>query len=217
MKGLNCSLHSLKNACQNAKPLTDNIPSRIAILNASARATRPRWSEYKIRAWDPTTWKSNTISLVQYFTLSLPKSSTPIFKSNWKWCSNKNHHFVDVFCWIRFIHFSTVRAIFNWVSKEFWDCFGIALLRSVIGPENSHRFLNQSDATLKPITAWSAFSRALGCLVVFTLSSQWLFKVFSFLHIGLCDNTSFGFTTLNRKSLFSSLFNVPWVVDGVAE
>ena len=162
--------------------------------------------------------KSRTqFSLFSTLPCPSPKAALPTGNWNWKWCSNKNHHFVDVFCWIRFIHFSTVRAIFNWVSKEFWDCFGIALLRSVIGPENSHRFLNQSDATLKPITAWSAFSRALGCLVVFTLSSQWLFKVFSFLHIGLCDNTSFGFTTLNRKSLFSSLFNVPWVVDGVAE
>ena len=37
------------------------------------------------------------------------------------------------------------------MSKEFWDCFGIALPRSVIGPENSYRFLNQSDATLKPM------------------------------------------------------------------
>ena len=122
---------------------------------------------------------------------------------------------MDVFCWIRFIHFSTVRAIFNWVSKEFWDCFGIALLRSVIGPENSHRFLNQSDATLKPITTWSsAFSRALACLVVFALSSHWFLKVFSFLYIGLCDNSSFCFTTLNWKALFSSLLNVPWIADG---
>ena len=147
MKGLNCSLHSLKNACQNAKPLTDNIPSRIAILNASARATRPRWSEYKIRAWDPTTWKSNTISLFQYFTLSLPKSSTSIFKSNWKCCSNKNHHFVNVFCWSD-LFIVVPLGQFSIVSKEFWDCFGIALLRSVIGPENSRRFLNQSDANL---------------------------------------------------------------------
>ena len=104
------------------------------------------------------------------------------------------------------------------MSKEFWDCFGIALPRSVIGPENSYRFLNQSDATLKPITTWSSvFFRALGCLVVFALSSHWFLKVFSFLHIGFCGNTSFGFAILNRKALFSSLLNVPGVVDGVAE
>ena len=38
---------------------------------------------------------------------------------------------------------------------------------------------NQSDAKLKPITTWSpAFSRALVTLVVFTLNSRCLFKVF---------------------------------------
>ena len=48
--------------------------------------------------------------------------------------------------------------------------------------------LNQSDAKLKSITTWSpAFSRALGGLVVFTLSSHWLSKVFYFLLIGCCD------------------------------
>ena len=47
--------------------------------------------------------------------------------------------------------------------------------------------LNQSDAKLKSITTWSpAFSRALGSLVVFTLSSHWLSKVFYFPLIG-CD------------------------------
>ena len=88
------------------------------------------------------------------------------------------------------------------MSKEFWDCFGIALPRSVIGPENSYRFLDQSDATLKPITTWSSvFFRALGCLVVFALSSHWFLKVFSFLHIGLCDNTSFC-DTQSKSALF---------------
>ena len=45
-----------------------------------------------------------------------------------------------------------------------------ALLRSVIGPENSHHSFNQSDSKLKPITTGSpAFSRVSGCLVVFYL------------------------------------------------
>ena len=45
-----------------------------------------------------------------------------------------------------------------------------ALLRSVIGPENSHHSFNQSDSKLKPITTWSpTFSRVSGCLVVFYL------------------------------------------------
>ena len=39
---------------------------------------------------------------------------------------------------------------------------GFALLRCVIGRENSRFFLNQSDAKLKPVTIWSpAFCRAL--------------------------------------------------------
>ena len=48
-------------------------------------------------------------------------------------------------------------------------CF--VLLRSVVGPENSRHSFNQSNAKLKLITTWSsAFSRALGSLVGFTLS-----------------------------------------------
>ena len=47
--------------------------------------------------------------------------------------------------------------------------FFLFALRSVIGPENSHHPLNQSDAKLKPLTTWSpSFSRALGSLIVFT-------------------------------------------------
>ena len=49
----------------------------------------------------------------------------------------------------------------------------------MIDPENSYHSLNQLDAKLKPTTTWSpAFSRALGRVVVFTLSSHWLLKVF---------------------------------------
>ena len=48
-----------------------------------------------------------------------------------------------------------------------------SLLRSVIGPENWHHSLNQSDAKLKLITTWPlAFPRALEILVAFTLSSS---------------------------------------------
>ena len=43
-------------------------------------------------------------------------------------------------------------------------------LRSVIGVENAHHSLDQSDARLKAITSWSpAFSCALGNLLDFTL------------------------------------------------
>ena len=66
---------------------------------------------------------------------------------------------------------------------------GFALLRPVIGPENSWHPLNQSNAKPKTITTWSpAFSRALGSLLVFTLSSHWLLVTFSFALIGCCDN-----------------------------
>ena len=42
-------------------------------------------------------------------------------------------------------------------------CMSLALLRFVIGPENSRHSLNQSAAKLKPTTTWlPAFSRALG-------------------------------------------------------
>ena len=65
------------------------------------------------------------------------------------------------------------RAIFSWVSKVIRDYIGFALLRSVIGLENSRHPLNQSDAKLKPIATWSlAFPRTWGRLPVFTLSSH---------------------------------------------
>ena len=88
------------------------------------------------------------------------------------------------------------RAIFNWVSKVIRDCIGFALLRfnTVIGLENSRHPLNQSDAKVKPIATWSlAFSRAWGR---FPLK-------FSFVLIGRCDYFGFGFTTLNRKALYT--------------
>ena len=47
-----------------------------------------------------------------------------------------------------------IRAIFNCVESNpglHRDCIGFALLRSVIGLENSRHLLNQSDAKLKPI------------------------------------------------------------------
>ena len=60
-----------------------------------------------------------------------------------------------------------VRVIRDWI--------GFAFLYSVIGPENSRRSLNQSDAQLTSIATWSpTFSRVLCDLLVFTLSSHWL-------------------------------------------
>ena len=88
-------------------------------------------------------------------------------------------------------------------SKVIRHCIGIALLCSVLGAENSCHILGQSDAKLKPITTWSpASSRALGSLVLFTLSSpHWLLKLFFFPLVGRCDSFGFGCTTLNGKAL----------------
>ena len=98
------------------------------------------------------------------------------------------------------------RAIFNWVSKVIRDYIGFALLRSVIGLENSRHPLNQSDAKLKPIATWSlVFSRAWDRLRVFTLSSHWFVVIFIFVLIGCCDyfGFGFGFSTLNWKLLYN--------------
>ena len=100
------------------------------------------------------------------------------------------------------------RAAFNWTSQVIRDCVGLALLRSVIGPENSHHSINQSDANVNPTTIWSpTFSRALGSWLVLISSFHWLFRVFCFLLIGRCDNFSFAFTRLSRKTLYLSWMN----------
>ena len=95
------------------------------------------------------------------------------------------------------------------MSKVIRDCIGFALLRSVIGLENSRHFLNQSDARLKPIATWSlALPRARCRLLVFASSSDWLFVIFPFVLIGRCDYFGFGFTTLNRKALYICIVNI---------
>ena len=60
---------------------------------------------------------------------------------------------------------------------------------SVIGPENSHHPLNQSDAKLKPIAT----------LLFFTLSSYWLMIMKVFVLIGPRGHFGFGFSTLHRN------------------
>ena len=45
--------------------------------------------------------------------------------------------------------------MFNREPKINLDYIGFVLLRSVIGPENSHHPLNQSDVKLKPVAIWS--------------------------------------------------------------
>ena len=59
------------------------------------------------------------------------------------------------------------KAHFGWVSKIIQHCIGFALLRSVIGPEISRYFINQSYAKLKSIaiaTQPIAFSSASSVL-----------------------------------------------------
>ena len=88
----------------------------------------------------------------------------------------------------------------KWVSNEIRNNPCFVLLRSVIGPEDSRQSLNQSDAKLKPITTWSpAFSRTLGDLAVYTLSSLVIKgdKGDKLLH---CDNFGFGSETLNGRA-----------------
>ena len=46
--------------------------------------------------------------------------------------------------------FSLISTIFIWVSKVIRDCLAFPLFPSMIGLENSHHFLNQSDSKLKP-------------------------------------------------------------------
>ena len=59
-----------------------------------------------------------------------------------------------------------------------------------------------SPPKLKPITTWlPAFSRTLGSLVGFTSSSHWLFKVFSSLPIGCCDNFSVSRYSIEKYSI----------------
>ena len=87
------------------------------------------------------------------------------------------------------------------MSKVIQDCLGFNLLRSVISPENLRHSLNQSDAN-ENHAPWSpAFSRALGSLHGFNLNSHWFLGVFSLILIGRCDNSGFGFTTLDRRAL----------------
>ena len=76
---------------------------------------------------------------------------------------------------------------------------GFALLRCVIGRENSRFFLNQSDAKLKPVTIWSpAFCRALVELFDLSLTH----KGISLLLVGRCDWFGLGYTTLEKHFMY---------------
>lgn len=62
--------------------------------------------------------------------------------------------------------------------------------------------------TKTKVLTWSrAFYRALGSLVVRTMSSHCLLKEFTFILLGSCDFFGFGFTTLSGKYFTSYLFS----------
>ena len=92
-----------------------------------------------------------------------------------------------------------------WLSVENNPRF--ASPRSVISPENSRSFRNQSDTTLNSIATFTlARSRDFCSFLVFTLNSYRFFDKISSPLIGWCYNFGFGFKTLNQNALWVILF-----------
>ena len=91
---------------------------------------------------------------------------------------------------------STVGAIVKWVMKVSLDCCGFALLRSVIGPENSRHFLNQSDT--KVTRVFPRFAQSACLYFEFSLKIKGIFL----LVIGCYNYFGFGFATVNQKALY---------------
>ena len=74
---------------------------------------------------------------------------------------------------------SHIRLVFgatvSWLLYLIGNCFGFAFLRSMIGQKKSRHFINQSNLKLNPVASClTAFSRAAGCWLIFTLISHWL-------------------------------------------
>ena len=88
--------------------------------------------------------------------------------------------------------------------KVISDCIGFALLRSVIGLENSRRSLDQSDTKLKPITTCRPRFPALQAVCLF-FSPDWLFRIFFFLLIGHCDYYDFGHSVEESALMYTKL------------
>lgn len=72
------------------------------------------------------------------------------------------------------------------LSKVIWDCSRLALFHSVIFPEKSCHFLNQSNVNLNQslFGYCLVFFRAEGSLFVVTLSPNWPSVMFFFLWYG---------------------------------
>ena len=91
--------------------------------------------------------------------------------------------------------------LIQWVAIERFSIV-FALLRSVIGCQNSRHFLNQWEANPKPIVPRShVFSRAWHRLPVFASSSDWFILLFPSVMIGRSNYFAFDFATLNLKPL----------------
>ena len=96
-----------------------------------------------------------------------------------------------------------VRAVFTSVSKVICVYSGFALLRIVICLKNPRHFLNQSEVKSKQfVTRSHTFSRASCRLHVFASSFDWFTGLSVSFVIGQSDYFGFGFTTLNRESLY---------------
>ena len=83
------------------------------------------------------------------------------------------------------------------------NCFGFALLHSVIGSKFSRHFLNQSEVKPKPIVARTCtFSRALCRLCVIPSSCDWFTELSPSFFIGQSNYFGSGCMTLDWNSLF---------------
>ena len=90
------------------------------------------------------------------------------------------------------------------------NCFGFALLHSVIGSKFSRHFFNQSRAQVKPKPIFArscTFSRALCQLRVITSSFDWYTGLSASFLIGQSNYFGFGFTTLSKLALISVEMN----------
>ena len=87
--------------------------------------------------------------------------------------------------------------------KSLANCFGFSLLHSVIGSKFSRHFFNQSELKPKPIVALECtFSRTLRQLRVITSRFDWFTGLSPSFLIGQSNYFGFGFTTLDRNSLY---------------
>ena len=86
----------------------------------------------------------------------------------------------------------------------------------MIGLKNSRQIFIQSEVKPKPIASHShAFSRALRQLHVITTSFDWSTVMFMALVIGQSNYFGFGFTTLNRKPLYTEMYNSMVIQDKI--